>query len=237
MIKRRSTATKGMTLIELTIVIALVAVIATVGYNALYYGLKSYSEAQKKWEAEVAVRYTTELLNKHMSSASFLDIRSAPAASWFTSPSYQYIFISDGNVMYQNSTGSAVPLVDLAAGQMAIEFTKPLNTSDGNTPHHPVSNVLSYKVIAKDSAGRELYSLTSSVMLRNFLPGTALPTDSLYSAPNMALYLPGNGIKYWNDIQAIVPRFPAVSYSCGCGFGAGCGCNPSDTGDLNSPPD
>lgn len=228
---RRIDGKNGMTLMELIIVIALVAVIAAVGYNALYFGLKSYSEAQKKWEAEVAVRYMAELLTKQLETANYLDIRKDPTGTWYTSPNVQYIFVDNDQIMYQNSTASATPLVKLNQGKMEIEFTKPLNVSavvNPGDPPPPVPNVLSFKIIARDTNGIESYSISSSVAMKNFLPGTDLPAGSLYSVPT-ALQTVGDSIKFVNGTKVIIPQAPVFNSSCLIPFS-------SPPSDLNSPP-
>lgn len=93
---------------------------------------------------------------------------------------------------------------------------------------------MSYRIIARDANGEELYSLASSVLMKNMEPGMTLPAGSLFSTPSAALYLPGDGIKFWTESQAILPRLPSAMYSCGCNC-FGCSCL-SPPGNVNNPP-
>ncbi len=211
---------RGVTLVELLIVMALISVVIGAGWNAFGLAQAAWERHQLRWEAEAASRLASQMITHELSSGSFLEIRNTAWNASELETGDRVIMISNGDIIIREiqSTGNTDTVIaSMEHGTLSLSFTKPLNTTDGNTPHHPIANSVHFSITAQDNKGNDIYNTESVITLSNMLRGKGVPvsSSSLYSMPNVSNYKPGDRIRYRTDVDRFSPSTPNMNFPCG----------------------
>lgn len=204
---------KGVTLIELLLVLGLIGIVIAIGWNAFASAQTSWDRLQTRLEAEAAVRHASQAISYELNLASFLEIRQV-AHNWTDADiktGDRLIFVDNGALILREKASSGYidrTIADMERGTLQVSFTKPLNKNDGNNPHAPIANSLNFTVTALDNSNKVVYSLDSAIMLSNMLPDTGVPISdiSLYSKAKNSNYIPGDRILYRTKADPFNPE-------------------------------
>lgn len=221
---------RGFSLVELLLVMALIAVVLEIGWNAFAYGQKSWEIFQTRQEAEAAVRLTSQVISNQINYASFLEIRKK-ADDWSSSEvaeNDRIIFINDaGNIVLREITASGnvdTTIAQTERSTLELSFSKPMD-KDTSTP---LDNSLQFSVTAryKDKDGVDengdgilekaiIFSTKSGILVSNMLAGSGVPVseESLYSKTTNCT--PGDRIRYRTGAERFVPVAPGGGFTCG----------------------
>lgn len=210
----------GVTLIELLVVLALMSLVIGAGWNAFALAQSAWERHQLRWQAEATVRLASQMINHELTNASFVEIRNT---EWNTSEledGDRIIMVVNGEIIIREikSAGNTDTIIATTEdGTLTLSFTKPLNTMDGNSPHHPIANCVSFSITAQDSSGTDICDLKSVITLSNMLRGKGFPvsSSSLYSTPELSNYQPGDRIRYRTEVDRFSPTTPDLNYPCG----------------------
>lgn len=210
---------RGLALVELLLVLALIGVVLAAGWNAFGLGQKAWRSLQTKLEAEAAVRLIGQIISHELNRASFLEIRDDTAPMWANADLQtgdRIIFVNSGNIILREITASGNTDTTIAAmdnGNLELVMTKRLNPTNAN---RPIANSLNFTVNARDNDARLVYSSASAIMLSNMLPNTGVPTTdiSLYSRTDNCT--PGTRILYRTTVDKFTPGSPpGGGFTCG----------------------
>ncbi|MEW6425812.1 MAG: CFI-box-CTERM domain-containing protein [Bacillota bacterium] len=160
---------RGITLVELIISLALLAVVLGLGYNLYFFTNQAYAKAEARWIAQRSVQAAVDFITRQLRTAYQLqlDPTGEPADGEYS------IYLSNGNtgsLLYREGAGDPVTVVD---GNLTLTFTIPENED-----HKSINNVLSFRIQALDANARPLYAIDSSVTLLNMLEGRGYSTNS-----------------------------------------------------------
>lgn len=209
---------RGLALVELLLVLALIGIILAIGWNAFGLGQKAWKSLQTKLEAEAAVRLTGQIISRELSHASFLEIRDDTAPMWTGADlrtGDRIIFVNSGDVILRERTSSGNSDTTIAAmdnGNLELVMTKRLNPTDANKP---IANSLNFTINARDNDAQLVYSSDSAIMLSNMLPNTGVPVTniSLYSRTDNCN--PGTRILYRTTVDKSNTSSPGGGFTCG----------------------
>lgn len=221
---------RGITLVELLLVLALVGLVLAAGWNLFAVAQKAWDTFQTRQEAEAAVRLVSQVIDNEVSYASFLEIRKA-SDNWQTSE-----LKKKDRMILANSTGDTIILreyngsnyvdttiVQTEKSTLELSFSKPVDNSGTY-----LDNMLSYKITARhknqdgadeDGDGTpekaEIFSTQSSITVNNMVSGLGFPvsTKSLYSQPGNRT--PGDRILYRTTFERYIPSAPGSDFTCG----------------------
>lgn len=213
---------RGITLIELLLVLALLGLALVGGWNAFSLGQQAWQRYQIRMEAESAVRLASLMITHELTNGSYLEIRNS-SNNWSSGElnnDDRIIMINNGDIIIREiatSGDSDTIIASMDQGGLSLSFTKPLNITDGNSPHHPIANTLQYTITARDNSNNLVYDMASTISLSNMLPGAGVPvsTSSLYSTPSVSNYTPGDRILYRTEVDRFSPSTPSGDFSCG----------------------
>jgi len=161
--------TRGLTLVELIISLALLAVVLGLGYNLYFFTNQAYAKAEARWIAQRCVQAAADFITKQLRTAYQLqlDPGEEPADDEHS------IYLSNGNngsLLYRAGRGDPVTVVE---GNLAISFTIPKDDTG-----EAINNILSFQIQALDENAKPLYAIDSSVTLLNMLEGRGYSTNS-----------------------------------------------------------
>ncbi|HHX74446.1 MAG TPA: hypothetical protein GX699_06045 [Firmicutes bacterium] len=148
---------KGISLIELVVVLALLTVVLAAGFNFFSSGMTIFAFADKRASVQQAVRLVSDAVTREIRYAEEAIIIDVSDPSAFADTGYNYIY-QEGNTVKLRRKGSATgsPIAG-AAGEVSLEI---------NFSYVSTDNILDYTV-SGEQPGSAPYSVTASVMLLN----------------------------------------------------------------------
>jgi len=226
---------RGFSLVELLVVLALVGLVLSIGWNLFSLVMKSWENYQTRQEAEAAVRLTSMMITHELEYASFLEIRKG---NMWTTSGNDKPNLGD-RIIYASDAGDQIFLAEYASDSnltsrsivqterctLELSFQKTANPAGS---HNYVDNILEYTITARykdrdsiDENGNVLpekpviYATSSSIMLGNMNPGFGVPVSSISLYSEEKAYTPGDRIRYNTSTDRFTPNAPGTTGSCG----------------------
>lgn len=160
-------------------VMALLGLVLTIGWNLFFMGQRAWVHYQAKQEAEAATRYTSQIITNQLNYASSVYIL-GQSADWSNSDlsvGDRCIYLDNNGQLWmrvKNAAGTVVntQLTHLTKCKLALTFAK--QTVTKNSVSTTLDNVLAFTVTANDTGGNVIYTMPSAIMLSNMLPGLSI---------------------------------------------------------------
>lgn len=90
---------KGITLIEILIVFALIGVVLSLGYSFALFGKKTFDGGEKQSEIQFDARMVSKFITDELRNATSLELISIPAS--FTNDNFNYIYIINNQLVHR----------------------------------------------------------------------------------------------------------------------------------------
>jgi prepilin-type N-terminal cleavage/methylation domain-containing protein len=149
---------KGITLIELLIVIALLLIVLGIGYTLYFYAHNSFTNYEQRWIVQNEVRGVSRYLKNQVKTIYKCEILTAPPTKFNDENIYIWGEDNDIYIRYVDDNGKAITAVLNNEADLTIEFRRGTD-SKGNV----MNRLLQFEV----SGASANYSLTNGVDLRN----------------------------------------------------------------------
>lgn len=166
---------KGITLIELLIVMALMGVIGAVAFSMYLFGNNTYLKVDKQYQLQSDLRLSTDYIIKEVRNASELEIVEVPISTFVQG--YHYIYIENKKLIYYYNENSVAKTESVLQNDLFNPAFKRLKLSNNK-------NMLSIVFIgAKISQN---YKVDTEVLLNNingldFQQGNAIKYKKNYN--------------------------------------------------------
>lgn len=123
---------QGLSLIELVIVLSLLGLVLSVGYNYLNFGLSSYARGEKQTIAQHGLRLTSNLVKNELRYARSVEIIVVPDGfgSNDAVEGYGYFYIDNDSIMQIDPAGQVKVLSDGPADELDYSITFLASNSD-----------------------------------------------------------------------------------------------------------
>jgi prepilin-type N-terminal cleavage/methylation domain-containing protein len=159
---------RGFSVIELLVVLAILVIVITLGFELLSFGRNTFERGEKRYIVQENVRLASELITRELRYANEVVI--LPEVPLSFNEDRKYIFISDGILKHYKGNGNltdALGGINSDAEFTTLEFSKSV-ASD---------SVLSFVIGAK--SGTTPYASVSDVQILNFPEGKSIDDTSL----------------------------------------------------------
>lgn len=156
----------GFTLVELLVVLTILAVIISIGYQLTSFGQNTFTRGEDQYISQENVRFSAELITRELRNAKEVTILPAIPATFDSSK--RYIYIHDGKLKHYLGGGTIIDALDSIDDDAEFEslaFGK--NSSS--------SSILSFSIKAKSGASH--FEADSEVKILN-LPESGMIDDS-----------------------------------------------------------
>lgn len=123
---------KGLSLIELVIVLSLLGLVLAVGYSYLNFGLISYAQGEKQTIAQHGLRLTSSLVKNELRYARSVEIIVVPAGfgSNDAAEGYGYFYTDNDSIMHIDPAGQVKVLSDGPVDELDYSITFLASNSD-----------------------------------------------------------------------------------------------------------
>lgn len=183
--------TKGFTLMEMLVAVALMAVVIGLGYN-LYFQLNSaHKQAELKWNAQTKATQAAEFISKELSGAYSLDINKKSTLG----KNEKSIYLKNGYLIYKDKETNTEK--NISDWKFNITFDR-AKDDDGKE----LNNVLYYSIQALDEENNEIYEVNSNIYLAN-MPENAGITGTK-----------GSSVVYSKDASVTGVSIPDIDTYC-----------------------
>lgn len=152
---------RGVTLIELVIVIGILGIVLSAAYSFNLFGIKTYSMGQSQWNLQSNARMVSDLITREVRYVTEVELSEQTPA---LGDGYCYIR-TEGNAVKYYKDGkliSAFPDITSEDIMYKVDFSG----SEGN--------LLAFRVTAYDSRKEKSYSIDSKVLCLNIIDGESI---------------------------------------------------------------
>lgn len=143
---------KGITLIELLIVLALLGIVLAIGYNIYFFGQRTFTIGETQTNLQRDVRFASAFITREVRYATELEVRNDVD----NVSGYNYIYLNNNRITHRNASGQITEKTYAVIDLMSFVVVKPVG----------VNNFLLGFTINGSDEDRS-YDLESEVMLYN----------------------------------------------------------------------
>lgn len=111
---------KGFTVIELMITLAILLIVLTLSYQTFYYIYKSYDKNEESWIVQQDVRTVSDWIDKNIQTAYIVEIYAAKPASF--DDGFYYIYNDEVGGVYIKNPNQTTPAF-LAGESIIVDFS------------------------------------------------------------------------------------------------------------------
>lgn len=144
---------RGLTLVEMIVVLSLLSMVLAVGYTFLFSGLNTFNIAEGRSEVQRVVRLAGDFITREVRYAHEMEIINPTESDDFIDTTYYYIYQDGSSIKYRKEgEGIATNILNGISDEVAFQlhFTKDgrmINYSihgskDGESPYEIDSDVL-----------------------------------------------------------------------------------------------
>ena len=149
---------RGMTLIELIVVIAIVSIVITVGFSFVIFGQDVFGKGSTQAEIQSELRLASDIIKNELRYANAIDL--IPDVGTVVNGSC-YIYLSGNRLIYDE--------VDSVGNVTKRELTGPIiiNSSAAFTLNMDENGLNSINITLESEARGQQFAVTSEILLKN----------------------------------------------------------------------
>lgn len=204
--KNKYTSRKGVTLIELIIVIALITIVIAGAFSIFSFGNKTFKGANNQFDLQTDVRFALEALTSDVRYATKLqvlgssDFNIANLNVKDANGIYVNIGPYDTYIYYDDTLKSVIKLSRETINSFSVKPDADLEFSLVGTP----ANKISFTLAASNTAGAKEYEVSSEILMLNIMKSGTSGASGLSN---------GVGIKYVSPESYISElQFPVTQF-------------------------
>lgn len=161
MMKEKS---RGITLVELQIALALVSLVLALGYSFYFFGTRAFTRGDKQSQVQFDMRMASSFITREVRTATKLDVIPTPTPTTFL-PNYHYIFVKDNQIIHRyNDVETAKTAAIIAAVPPEMFSLRQITTAEGQKK---TLLAFSFTGTITDITGTQQQKIETEVLLKN----------------------------------------------------------------------